>query len=125
MRAFDVLTKAEADIRGSVQPRYHLEMALLRWIHLRKLVPLTDLIEQMKARVGPRPHAGPATAQARAARPGAVRRRAAPRSPPSRGRRPPPCGRRGRPSSGATTARAGPSNGDGGRAVQRGAPPAI
>jgi DNA polymerase-3 subunit gamma/tau len=30
MRAFDVLTKAEYDIRGSMQPRYHLEMALLR-----------------------------------------------------------------------------------------------
>jgi DNA polymerase III subunit gamma/tau len=48
MRAFDVLTKAEFDIRGSAQPRYHLEMALLRWVHLRKLVPLTDLIEQMQ-----------------------------------------------------------------------------
>ena len=48
MRAFDVLTKAEVDIRASMQPRYHLEMALLRWIHLRKLVPLTDLIDQMQ-----------------------------------------------------------------------------
>ena len=44
MRAFEVLTKAEFDIRGSMQPRYHLEMALVRWIHLRKLVPLSDLI---------------------------------------------------------------------------------
>jgi DNA polymerase III subunit gamma/tau len=48
MRAFDVLTKAEYDIRSSMQPRYHLEMALLRWIHLRKLVPLTDLIQQLE-----------------------------------------------------------------------------
>jgi DNA polymerase-3 subunit gamma/tau len=54
MRAFDVLTKAEFEIRSSMQPRYHLEMALLRWLHLRKLVPLTDLIEQMKSG-GPRP----------------------------------------------------------------------
>ncbi len=45
MRAFDVLTKAELDIRASTQPRYHLELALLRWIHLRRLVPLSDLIE--------------------------------------------------------------------------------
>jgi DNA polymerase-3 subunit gamma/tau len=45
MRAFDVLTKAEFDIRGSAYPRYHLEMALLRWIHLRKLVPISDLIQ--------------------------------------------------------------------------------
>jgi DNA polymerase III subunit gamma/tau len=44
LRSFDVLTKAEADIRTAVQPRYQLEMALLRWIHLRKLVPLTELL---------------------------------------------------------------------------------
>ena len=49
MRAFDVLTKAEVDIRASTQPRYHLEMALLRWIHLRKLVPLSELIQQVQS----------------------------------------------------------------------------
>ena len=55
MRAFDVFSKAEADIRASMEPRYHLEMALLRWIHLRKLVPLTDLIQQVQGRSGGRP----------------------------------------------------------------------
>jgi DNA polymerase-3 subunit gamma/tau len=44
LRAFDLLTRAEADIRGAAQPRHHLEMAFLRWIYLRKLVPLEDLI---------------------------------------------------------------------------------
>jgi DNA polymerase III subunit gamma/tau len=44
LRAFDVLTKAEADIRNAAQPRYHLEMTLLRWIHLRKLMPIEELI---------------------------------------------------------------------------------
>ena len=44
LRAFDLLTRAEAEIRGAAQPRYHLEMALLRWIHLRKLVPIENLI---------------------------------------------------------------------------------
>ena len=44
LRAFDLLTRAEAEIRGAAQPRYHLEMALLRWIYLRKLVPIEDLI---------------------------------------------------------------------------------
>ena len=44
LRAFDVLSKADFDIRAASQPRYHLEMALLRWIHLRKLVPLTELL---------------------------------------------------------------------------------
>lgn len=48
MRAFDVLAKAEYDIRGAAHPRYHLEMALVRWIHLRKLVPLTDLIQLLQ-----------------------------------------------------------------------------
>jgi DNA polymerase-3 subunit gamma/tau len=44
LRAFDLLTRAEADIRTATQPRYQLEMALLRWIHLRKLVPIEDVI---------------------------------------------------------------------------------
>ena len=53
MRAFDVLTKAELEIRSSMQPRYHLEMALLRWIHLRKLVPLSSLIQGLDAQAPP------------------------------------------------------------------------
>src|SRR5205823_5990671 len=44
LSAFDLLSKAESDIRSASQPRYHLEMALLRWIHLRKLVSIEDLI---------------------------------------------------------------------------------
>jgi len=45
MRAFDLLAKAEQDIRAASHPRYHFEMMLLRWMHLRKLVPLVDLLE--------------------------------------------------------------------------------
>jgi DNA polymerase III subunit gamma/tau len=63
MRAFDVLTKAEYDVRGSMQPRYHLELALLRWIHLRKLVPLSDLIQGLDKG----PAAGPRVASATSA----------------------------------------------------------
>jgi DNA polymerase-3 subunit gamma/tau len=44
LRAFDLLTRAEQEIKSAAQPRYHLEMALLRWIHLRKLVAIEDLI---------------------------------------------------------------------------------
>jgi DNA polymerase-3 subunit gamma/tau len=44
LRAFDLLTRAETEIRTAAQPRYHLEMALLRWIYLRKLTPIEDLI---------------------------------------------------------------------------------
>jgi DNA polymerase-3 subunit gamma/tau len=44
LRAFDLLARAEADIRTSAEPRYHLEMVLLRWIYVRKLVPIEELI---------------------------------------------------------------------------------
>jgi len=47
MRAFDLLSTAEQDIRTVSHPRYYFEMVLLRWMHLRKLVPLTDLLEQL------------------------------------------------------------------------------
>jgi DNA polymerase III subunit gamma/tau len=47
MRAFDLLSNAEQEIRTASHPRYYFEMLLLRWMHLRKLVPLTDLLEQM------------------------------------------------------------------------------
>ena len=44
LRSFDLLARAEEEVKKSAQPRYHLEMALLRWIHLRKLVPIEDVI---------------------------------------------------------------------------------
>ena len=47
MRAFDLLAKAEQEIRTVAHPRYYFEMLLLRWMHLRRLVPLSDLIEQL------------------------------------------------------------------------------
>jgi len=56
LRAFDLLTRAEQEIKSAAQPRYHLEMALLRWIHLRKLVSIEDLI------AGSAPTAAPRTA---------------------------------------------------------------
>ena len=69
LRAFDVLTKAEQDIRTSSQPRYHLEMALLRWIHLRKLVSIEDLIAGAPAvRGASAPTAGAKPAGSAAAR---------------------------------------------------------
>src|SRR5687767_838285 len=44
LRAFDVLTRAEQEVRTSDQPRYNIEMTLLRLMHLRKLTPLADLL---------------------------------------------------------------------------------
>jgi DNA polymerase-3 subunit gamma/tau len=48
MRAFDLLSRAEYEIRNSSQPRHHFEMALIKWIHLRQLTPLTELIASME-----------------------------------------------------------------------------
>jgi DNA polymerase III subunit gamma/tau len=47
MRAFDLLSNAEQEIRTASHPRYYFEMLLLRWMHLRKLVPLTELMDQL------------------------------------------------------------------------------
>jgi DNA polymerase-3 subunit gamma/tau len=44
MRAFDLLANAEQDIRTASHPRYQFEMLLLKWMHTRKLVPLTELL---------------------------------------------------------------------------------
>jgi DNA polymerase-3 subunit gamma/tau len=77
LRAFDLLTRAESDIRSAAQPRYHLEMALLRWIYLRKLVPIEDLLAGAglaggTAPRGPRPDPPKAVAPRPFAAPGAA-----------------------------------------------------
>ncbi|NQW03263.1 MAG: DNA polymerase III subunit gamma/tau, partial [Acidobacteria bacterium] len=57
MRSFDLLSSAERDIRTSSQPRHTFEMALLKWIHLRKLTPIEDLLA---GTAGPPPRAAAA-----------------------------------------------------------------
>ena len=76
LRAFDLLSRAEADIRSAAQPRHHFEMALLRWIHLRKLTPLSDLLQGRGA-----PAAG--APAARGSSGGGSRRAAPPSRPPA------------------------------------------
>ncbi len=86
MRAFDVLSRAELDIRGAAQPRHHFEMALLKWMHLRRLVPLTELLAgssaPAEAPAGPAPAAAPPAARVPRAptlpRPSAAAPRSAP-----------------------------------------------
>ena len=63
LRAFDLLTRAEYEIKSASQPRYHLEMALLRWIHLRKLVSIEDLIAGGAAPARVAAPSAPASAQ--------------------------------------------------------------
>jgi DNA polymerase-3 subunit gamma/tau len=49
MRAFDLLSRAEYEIRNSSQPRHHFEMTLVKWIHLRQLTPLADVIAGLES----------------------------------------------------------------------------
>jgi DNA polymerase-3 subunit gamma/tau len=95
LRAFDVLTRAEQEIRTSDQPRYNMEMALLRLMHMRKLVPLSDLLAQWPAGAAPaggvRPApAAPARVQAAAARPSAPSTPSVPSAPTTPGATPSP-----------------------------------
>jgi len=53
LRGFEVLSKVEFEIRGASQPRYHFEVAMLRWIHLRNLVPLSDLVDGLARQSAP------------------------------------------------------------------------
>jgi DNA polymerase III subunit gamma/tau len=80
LRAFDLLTKVETEIRTAPQPRHHLEMALLRWIYLRKLTPIEDLIAGTGS-VGSEPSRS--VAKAMAAAPGPKQAAPAPPSKPT------------------------------------------
>jgi DNA polymerase-3 subunit gamma/tau len=55
MRAFDLLSNAEQEIRTASHPRYQFEMLLLKWMHTRKLVPLTDLLVGKSQSPNPNP----------------------------------------------------------------------
>ena len=124
LRSFDVLTRAESEIRGAAEPRYHLEMALLRWIHLRKLLPIEQLIERLDsgtplAGPGPARASMPASAQpSRAPAPAptsssaSVARRLQSSSPPAPPARPAAAVPAGRPSA-APAPIAAPFGGDG------------
>ena len=85
LRAFDVLARAEQDMKNAAHPRYHFEMALLRWMHVRKLVPLTELLDQMGGGGSPRAAAPAATprVQPPAPRPSPPRSASATPAPPA------------------------------------------
>jgi DNA polymerase-3 subunit gamma/tau len=75
MRAFDLLSRAEFDIRNSSQPRHQFEMTLVKWIHLRQLTPIADILgsiesgRPMPAPAASRPAPPPAAPRPAAAQP--------------------------------------------------------
>jgi DNA polymerase-3 subunit gamma/tau len=84
LRAFDLLSRAELDIRSSSQPRHAFEMALAKWIHLRKLTPLTDLIASLETGSGAQVRSSKFEVQSSKASAPAVPRPAPAPSPPQR-----------------------------------------
>ena len=79
LRAFELIAKLEQDLKVAAQPRFHLEMALLRWVHLRKLVPLTALLDGLPGGGLPAPALAPPLAS-RPAPPAPARPPAPPRT---------------------------------------------
>ncbi|MFI5079312.1 MAG: hypothetical protein ACHQRO_18315, partial [Vicinamibacteria bacterium] len=79
LRAFELVAKLEQDVKVAAQPRFHLEMALLRWVHLRKLVPLTALLDGLPGGGVPAPALAPPLAS-RAAPPVPARPSTPPRT---------------------------------------------
>ena len=55
--AQQALQKSEFEVRTASQPRYAMEMTLLKWIHLRKLTPIEDVIASLDAGVTSRKEA--------------------------------------------------------------------
>ncbi|MEN3334155.1 MAG: polymerase subunit gamma/tau [Blastocatellia bacterium] len=47
VRFFSILTKTEQDIRNSTQPRFHLEIGLMKLVHSRRLYLLEEAINQL------------------------------------------------------------------------------
>lgn len=81
LRGFDVLSRAEFEIKSAAQPRYHFEMAMLRWMHLRKLVPLAELVDGLEQSAAPAPRVTPTPALGEASAPRATASAAPPRRP--------------------------------------------
>src|SRR5205823_2523338 len=49
-RFFQILLRTEAELRYSLQPRFHLELGLMKLVHARKLESLEGLLTELRAR---------------------------------------------------------------------------
>ena len=66
LRGFDVLTRTETELRGSADPRISLELALLKLVHMRRLMPFAELVARVERLVASGPAAALPGARARA-----------------------------------------------------------
>jgi DNA polymerase III gamma/tau subunit len=46
-RFFQILLRAESEMRYALQPRFHLEMALMKLVHAKHLAPLESLLSEL------------------------------------------------------------------------------
>src|SRR5438874_2697432 len=59
-RFFQILLRTEAELRYSLQPRFHLELGLMKLVHARKLESLEGLLTELRARGPSLAGSGPA-----------------------------------------------------------------
>jgi len=62
LRAIDVLTKAETDLRWAQDPRVTLELALLKLVQMRRLMPFAELVARVERLGGGAPREASAKA---------------------------------------------------------------
>jgi DNA polymerase-3 subunit gamma/tau len=82
LRGLDLLTRAESELRNATDPRVALDLALLKLVHMRRLVPFAELVARVERLAGGAPAAAlpaarPAEPRPAAARPAAPSRAAA------------------------------------------------
>jgi DNA polymerase-3 subunit gamma/tau len=72
LRAFQILLRAQSELRYSIEPRFHLELALLKLVHARRLMSLENVIAELAQLKGSAPGPGRAAnpAPAKPAGPG-------------------------------------------------------
>ncbi|PYV11426.1 MAG: hypothetical protein DMG23_04360, partial [Acidobacteria bacterium] len=49
-RFFQILLRTEAEMRYSLEPRFHLELGLLKMVHARKLEPIEEVLSALRSK---------------------------------------------------------------------------
>jgi DNA polymerase-3 subunit gamma/tau len=78
LRGVDVLTRAEGELRQSPDPRVALELALLKLVQMRRLLPFTELVAKVERLTGGTPALAASRSAARVEVPARVAPRPAP-----------------------------------------------